>query len=130
MTDYKQTDAGSLKKGMTIEWEGHPCTIISIETSKPGKHGHAKCRVTCIGIIDNKKRVFVAPGHEKINVPLIEKKSAQVLSVTGNKASVMDLETYETFELEIPEELKDQIKENTHVMYWIMMNQKVIKQVK
>ena len=130
MADYKQTDAGSLKKGMTIEWEGQPCTITSIETSKPGKHGHAKCRITCVGIIDNKKRVFVAPGHEKINVPLMEKKSAQVLSVVENKASVMDLESFETFELEIPEELKDQIKENVQVMYWTIMGQKVIKQVK
>ncbi len=130
MADYKQTDAGSLKKGMTIEWEGHPCTIISIETSKPGKHGHAKCRVTCVGLIDDKKRVFVAPGHEKINVPLIEKKSAQVLAIIENKANVMDLETFETFDIEVPEELKEQIKENVQVIYWIMMGRKVIKQVK
>ncbi len=130
MADYKQTDAGSLKKGMTIEWEGHPCTIISIETSKPGKHGHAKCRVTCVGLIDDKKRVFVAPGHEKINVPLIEKKSAQVLAILENKANVMDLETFETFDIEVPEELKEQIKENVQVIYWIMMGRKVIKQVK
>lgn len=130
MADYKQTDAGSLKKGMTIEWEGHPCTIVSIETSKPGKHGHAKCRVTCVGLIDDKKRVFVAPGHEKINVPLIEKKSAQVLAIIENKANVMDLETFETFDIEVPEELKEQIKENVQVIYWIMMGRKVIKQVK
>ncbi len=130
MADYKQTDVGSLKKGTTIEWEGHPCIVNSIEISKPGKHGHAKCRVTCIGIIDDKKRVFVAPGHDKINVPLIEKKSAQVLSVAGDKASVMDLESFETFEIDIPEELKDQVKENIQVIYWIMMGQKVLKQIK
>ncbi|MBI4154669.1 translation initiation factor IF-5A [Candidatus Woesearchaeota archaeon] len=130
MGDYKQTDVGSVKKGTTIEWEGAPCTVTSVETSKPGKHGHAKCRITAVGIIDGKKRVFVAPGHEKINIPLIEKKSAQILSVSNNKASVMDMESFETFELDIPEELKDQIKENVQVMYWTIMGQKVIKQVK
>jgi len=39
----------------------------------------------------------------------IEKKTAQVLSIQGNTANVMDSETYETFDLEIPEELKGQV---------------------
>jgi len=42
----------------------------------------------------------------------------------------MDNETYETFDLEIPEEMKDQIKENGQVVYWIVMDKKVMKQGK
>ncbi|MBS3161480.1 translation initiation factor IF-5A, partial [Candidatus Woesearchaeota archaeon] len=63
-------------------------------------------------------------------VPIIEKKIAQVLSVGSGKANVMDNETYETFDLEIPEDMKDQIKENGQVVYWIVMDKKVMKQGK
>ena len=37
--------------------------------------------------------------------------TAQVISVMGDKAQLMDLETYETFELPIPEELKGKLFE-------------------
>ena len=70
------------------------------------------------------------PGHDNVEVPIIEKKSAQVLSITENKANVMDAETFETFDLEIPEELKGQVIEGVSVMYWVIMNDKVMKQIK
>ena len=70
------------------------------------------------------------PGHDRVEAPIIEKKSAQVLSIVGDKANVMDTESYETFEMDIPEELKTEVKEGTEVLYWILMGSKVIKQVK
>ena len=65
-----------------------------------------------------------------MDVPIVEKKSAQVLSVHGAAATVMDSETYETFDLKIDEELKTEVKEGSQVIYWIILNDKVIKQVK
>ena len=73
---------------------------------------------------------MVLPGHDKVEVPIIEKKTAQVLSVTGDTANVMDTETYETFDLKIPEELQGKITEGTEVLYWIILDEKVMKQVK
>jgi len=70
------------------------------------------------------------PGHDRVEVPIIEKKTAQVLSVTGNTANVMDTETYETFEMDIPEELREEVKEGTSVLYWVLMGIKVMKQIK
>ncbi len=70
------------------------------------------------------------PGHDKVEAPIVEKKNAQVLSISGNNANVMDNETYETFDLEIPAELKSEVKEGSEVLYWIIMETKVIKQVK
>jgi translation initiation factor 5A len=132
MTDYekKLIDAGSLKKGDTIIIEGAPCKVVDLATSRPGKHGHAKVNLMAVGVLDNKKRNLVLPGHDKVESPIVEKKSAQVLSITGNKASVMDTETYETFEMDIPEELQAQVKEGVEVLYWIIMGIKVMKQVK
>jgi len=42
----------------------------------------------------------------------------------------MDVSTYETFDLKIPEELKAEVKEGKEVLYWIILNDKIIKQVK
>ncbi len=117
-------------KGSYIVLDGAACKISDIQISKTGKHGHAKARVTAVGITDNKKRVAVMPGHDNVEVPIVDKRSAQVLSVTGTMANVMDSETYETFDLEIPEDLKAEIAEGCNVLYWTVLGARVMKQVK
>ena len=42
----------------------------------------------------------------------------------------MDTESYETFDLDIPEELKGEVSEGSNVLYWVLMGIKVMKQVK
>jgi len=122
----KIIDATAIKNGTNIIIDGTPCTVRNIDISKTGKHGHSKCRVEAVGIITGQKKVFVVPGHEKIEVPLVEKRKAQVLSI-GDKVSVMDLENFETIEIALPEELKDQIQENSTVEYWDVEGEKIIK---
>ena len=126
----KMQSVSTLQKGSYILLDGAACRVMDTQTSRPGKHGHAKVRLTAVGLVDEKKRVVVMPGHDNVEVPIIEKKSAQVLSITENKANVMDAETFETFDLEIPEELKGQVIEGVSVMYWVIMNDKVMKQIK
>ena len=121
---------GTLKEGNYVVIDGVASIVTGTQTSRPGKHGHAKVRMEGVGIIDGKKRVIVMPGHDKIECPIIDKRNAQVLSITGNMANVMDSETYETFDLEIPEDLKDQCVEGTTVLYWIILEDKLMKQVK
>ncbi|PIN73484.1 translation initiation factor IF-5A [Candidatus Woesearchaeota archaeon CG10_big_fil_rev_8_21_14_0_10_45_16] len=132
MSEYekKLVSVGTLKKGDTIIIDGAPCKITDTATSRPGKHGHAKVNLMAVGMLDGKKRNLVIPGHDKVEAPIVEKKSAQVLSVSGKNASVMDMDTYETFEMEIPEELTAEIKEGVEVLYWTIMGMKVMKQVK
>ena len=83
-----------------------------------------------MGIIDGKKRDVVMPGHERLEVPIIQKKSAQILSVTGTMANVMDMESFETFDLEIPEDLRGKVSAGTNILYWIIMDAKMMKQIK
>jgi translation initiation factor 5A len=106
------------------------CIVKSIQTSRPGKHGHAKCRIEAVGIKDGRKIITVLPGHDNIDTPIIEKKAAQVLSLQADKASVMDMESYETFDLDIPDDLKGQVVEGGQVVYWIVLGEKMLKQVK
>lgn len=122
---FKIIDATEAKPGANIIIDGAPCIVKSQDISKTGKHGHAKCRIEAIGIIDGKKRVIVVPGHERFEVPLIEKRKAQVLSVSGDKASVMDLESFET--LDILTDSDVQIVEGDQVEYWNINEQKIIK---
>jgi translation initiation factor 5A len=70
------------------------------------------------------------PGHDMMQTPVIDKKTAQVLSVHDNTANVMDAATYETFDMEIPKELKADCVPGSNVLYWSIMDSKVMKQVK
>lgn len=126
----KQVSVGSLTRGSYVVVDGVACKVVSTQVSRPGKHGHAKVRMQAVGILDDKKREIVMPGHDNIDVPIIEKKNAQVLSINGNMANVMDSETYETFDLEIPEELKNDCVEGSIVLYWTVLDKKVMKQAK
>ncbi|MBT4539137.1 translation initiation factor IF-5A [Candidatus Woesearchaeota archaeon] len=128
--DKKLVSVGSLKKGDTIIINNAACKITDTTTSRPGKHGHAKVNMMAVGLLDGKKRNLVMPGHDKVEAPIIDKRNAQVLSVNGNTASVMDGTSYETFDLEIPEELKGEVHEGSEVLYWGLMGLKVMKQVK
>ena len=130
MADTKQAPLGTMQKGSYIIIDGVPSKVVSIATSKPGKHGSAKARVEAVGMLDDKKRSIVGPASESVDVPVVEKKTAQVLTIIGNKANVMDSTTFETYDLEIPEELKDECKEGVEVLYWEILNVRVMKQVK
>jgi|SRR3989344_3389993 len=126
----KIVNAGSIKEGSYIIIESNACKVVSVDIAKSGKHGHAKARIVAMGLLDNKKREIVVPSHDNVEVPIVEKKGAQVLSISGNKANVMDLENYETFDLEIPEELKGQVVEGCQILYWIVLDQRVMKQLR
>ena len=130
MADTKMISANNVQKGSSIVLEGAACKVVDVEISKPGKHGHSKVRISAVGFVDDRKRIVVMPGHDNVEVPIIEKRTAQVLNVHGEMANVMDSETYETFDLRIPDELKGQVVDGCSVLYWTIMNDKVIKQVK
>lgn len=121
---------GTLQKGNYVVVDGVACIVQDTQTSRPGKHGHAKVRLVATGMIDNKKRELVMPGHDNIDVPIVEKKTAQVLSIHDDNANVMDGETFETFDLKIPEELRNDCKEGSNILYWIILNDRVMKQIK
>jgi len=122
----KIINATEAKVGTNIIVEGMPCTIKKIDISKTGKHGHAKCRIECSGIISETKKVFVIPGHDRLEIPLVEKRKGQVLSV-GDRVSIMDLENFETLEVECPDEIKSELGENDNVEYWDVEGEKIIK---
>jgi len=124
------TTIKQLKIGGFVLIDDAPCKVEKVEVSKSGKHGAAKARLEAMGILDNKRRCIVKPAHEEIFIPILLKKKAQLLAIVGDKAQLMDMETYETFELDIPEELKGQLVAGSEINYFEVADVRTLKQLK
>jgi translation initiation factor 5A len=100
----RPADLGSLKRGDHILINNNPCRIVQYEKSRPGKHGSAKARIVAIDIFDGSKRSIVSPVSAKVEVPLIDKRSSQIVSLGENSLQIMDLETYDISWMPMPKE--------------------------
>ncbi|MEM4336679.1 MAG: translation initiation factor IF-5A, partial [Candidatus Woesearchaeota archaeon] len=80
--ETKVVDVSTIQKGSYMVIDGEACKVTNVQVSRPGKHGHAKFRIEAVGLIDGKKRDVVMP-HQSVEVPIIEKRTAQVLSISG-----------------------------------------------
>jgi translation initiation factor 5A len=118
------------KKGNFILIDDAPCKIESISSGKSGKHGASKTRIEAIGLFDGRRRSIVKPSHDSVSVPIINKKKAQVLAISGDRVQLMDLADYSMFELEIPEELKGKLKSGEEVNYFEVIGIRTLKPLK
>ncbi len=123
----KLIDAKDIKTGNAIIIDENPYTVSKVDTSTTGRHGHKKVRIEAEGILNNRKKVMVVPGHERMKIPEVIKGKAQVLSVNKNVANIMDTENYKTIDVDISEEMKDKIDEGDNVEYWDAEGEKIIK---
>ena len=114
---WTQQEVRELKEGRYMIIDDEPCRILSIQMSKPGKHGEAKARIDAVGLFDERKRSVVFPVTHKVQVPIIGKRQAQVVSMTGTEAQMMDLETYEMFAMPVDDELRGQLSPGAEVQY-------------
>jgi len=122
-------EAGSLKEGSFVVIDEEPCKIVEVEKSKPGKHGSAKVRITAIGIFDGVKRSIVVPVDQKVDVPIVGKKVAQVISITPASVQLMDLSSYEVFEVSkeaIEVDLLNKMAVGTEVEVWELLGKRKI----
>ena len=128
----KPSEVGAVKVGSYVLVDNEPCRIVDYTKSKPGKHGSAKARVVAIGVFDGVKRSFVKPVDAQVEVPIIEKRAGQVISLSPTSVQVMDLETYEMLESPLPEEeeLKSKLTSGVEVEYWRILGRTRIMRAK
>jgi translation initiation factor 5A len=126
----KVVEVKTLKVGKYVILDGEASKITSLSTSSPGKHGAAKARLEAVGIFDNQKRSIVKPVDTKIDIPIIDKRVGQVLALMGTDVQLMDMESYDTLELPIPDELKDQLSEGAEVDYITALGNMKIMRIK
>jgi translation initiation factor 5A len=122
----EQTEIGKIKEGRYIVIDDEPCKVLGIATSKPGKHGAAKARIDAAGIFDGVKRSIVQPVSAKTYVPVVERKTGQVISIAGDIAQLMDMKDFSNFEITIPEDKKAQIEVGKEIMYIESMGKRKI----
>jgi translation initiation factor 5A len=129
---YKIGRVGDLKVGSYAIVDGEPSRIMSLQKSKSGKHGSAKFRCSAVSLFDGSKRSFVNPVDASINIPIVEKNTAQIVSMGPTSLQLMDLETYEVFEVATPddEEVAAKLEAGKEVEYWKIMGRYKIQRVK
>jgi len=136
----RRTEIQKLKTGNFIMVDEEPCVIKSTERSKSGKHGHAKVRVSCIGMFDNNKRSLTFPSGQMVEVPEIIKGNAQINYIEDTLINIMDLESYESVDIEWPkdEDLIKKLKDiqadpskmsSSQVEYWQLAGKMLINRV-
>ena len=128
----KPADVGTLRVGGYVIVDNEPCRVSSLTKSKPGKHGAAKARVVAVGVFDGTKRTFVKPVDAQIEIPMIEKKTGQVLALMPSAVQIIDLENYEVFEATYPEDeaLKQRLGTGVEVEYWRILEKMKIMRTK
>jgi translation initiation factor 5A len=128
----RPSDLGSVKEGSYIIIDDEPCRVVELEKSKPGKHGSAKVRLVGIGVFTGAKRSYVSPAESRIEIPIIDKRSGQVISVTQGTVQLMDLQTFEVFETPLPTEteFQERLQPGTEVEYWSVMGKRKLMRIK
>jgi translation initiation factor 5A len=119
---------GDVKVGTYIIIDGEPCRVVEISRAKTGKHGSAKAHVVAIGLFSGSKKTLTAPVDQRVESPVIEKRVGQILADLGNSFQVMDMETYETYEVEKPNDpqLLEKLKPGIQVEYWEVLGKRLI----
>lgn len=130
MVDKTFGSAKDLKEGRYVIIDGIPCRVVQLESSRPGKHGGAKLRVTGIGVFDGQKKVFLTPSDADIEVPVIERRTVQILSVSGKVANVMDSTSYETYDIDVPEEELSKVEAGKEAEVMQCMGRKKFERVR
>ncbi len=119
-----------LKQGNFVMIDGEPCKVVGYTKSKPGKHGSSKIRLEAMGIFDNRRRFLLKPSSASVDVPMIDKRIAQVISVSGEIAQFMDMADYSTFEATVPEEFRGKIEAGREVLYWKISGRILIRELR
>lgn len=126
----KIAEAGSIKEGSYIVIEDTPCRVVEVEKSKTGKHGSTKVRIVGVSLIDSSKKVLTVPSDAQVNIPIIEKKFAQVINVGKDTVQLMDLANYQFYEVSKPPELADKLANGMEVEVWEVLGYKFISRIK
>ena len=130
----KPASLSDVKIGSYIIIDGEPCRIIEYDKSKPGKHGSAKARVVATGVFDGSKHSLVSPVSAGIEIPMIEKRTGQLISINKEQGIVqlMDMETFETFDSPPPDdkEINNKLIEGNEVEYWKVLGKAKIVRIR
>ena len=117
--NYTPIQTSACKKGSHIIIKGRPCKVDNISTSKPGKHGSAKCHLVAIDIFNGKKNEEISPAHATLHAPIVKRKEYLLLDIDGDYLSLLDdVTNEEKVDVRLPEsDIGKKIKVNWSFMF-------------
>ena len=92
-------EAGDFKTGLTLMVDGDPWVVIDFQHVKPGK-GAAILKTKMKNLKTNSTQERNFNANTKFEQAMIEKKSAQFSYSSDDTYYFMDMETFETYELD------------------------------
>ena len=119
MAGTTRSEIRTLKVGRYVALDGNAYKILSISTSKPGKHGGAKARIDLEDIFTGQKRSHVAPVTDTINVPILEKGTAIVTHIQGVEVHALDMKSNEMMILPMPDESEGMSIDSGKEVMWM-----------
>ena len=104
-------EAGQIRKGGYIVIKNRPCKVVSVSTSKTGKHGHAKCNFVATDIFTGKKLEDIVPSTHGTTVPNVFRSEYTLLDITDEDyLSLMDEGGETRVDLKMPERPEGLVK--------------------
>jgi len=104
--------AGTITKGLYIDWKHEPTLVVEKEFFNPGK-GAAVVRLKLKGLLNGNVTREVLKTDEQVEEITVENRAAQFLYQTGDQLTFMHPHSFEQFQVEkkVAAESKGYIKE-------------------
>ena len=117
-----------IKNNFVMEFNGNLWKVVEFLHVKPGK-GNAFVRTKLKKIPGGQVIEQTFRSGEKIDDVKLLANEMTYLYSDDSHYHIMDNETYETFDLEIPADLSGEVVEGVVILYWEILDDKVMKQV-
>lgn len=92
--------AGSISKGIYINWKGEPSQVVDKEFFNPGK-GAAVVRLRLKGLTSNNVTREVLKTDDQVEEVSVENRAAQFLYQTGDQFTFMHPVSFEQYQVEV-----------------------------
>jgi len=73
--------------------------------------------------------MLYGPSSDDAEVPILQRKKGQILSFDGNSIQIMDMESYETFDLAVPEDMRGDVESGKEIDYFECMGRKLLTRI-
>jgi translation initiation factor 5A len=111
-------EAKKISKGTYIEYDSKPYYVSKAQSMVVSRHSHTRVKLDMIGVLDGDKRSITVAPHDKLKDIELIRRHGQFIAHSGkNLVQVMSMDTYETFDAEIQDEIMSQLTEGDEVTY-------------
>jgi translation initiation factor 5A len=109
--------ASELKKGSAFEYKGEVLKVTRKELVTVGTHSHTKLKLFVKPLFGGGEKNMILAHNDRVEIVEASKKTATVVSKTLDKIQIMDLHTYETYDADIDEALKQEVNEGDTIIF-------------